>query len=88
MDKLSVTFCGLTFENPFVLAASPCTDELEMVRNAFQAGWAGAVLKTTHVEDFVFEPVSPILWAYDFEDKKWWGWETSTMTGVNWMNWY
>ena len=70
MDKLSVTFCGLTFENPFVLAASPCTDELEMVRNAFQAGWAGAVLKTTHVEDFVFEPVSPILWAYDFEDKK------------------
>ena len=70
MDRLSLTFCGLRFENPFVLAASPCTDELEMVRNAFQAGWAGAVLKTTTVESIIFEPVSPLLWGYDFEDKK------------------
>ena len=70
MDRLSVDFCGLKFENPFVLAASPCTDELEMVRNAFLAGWAGAVLKTTHAGDIVIDPVSPIFWPYDFEDKK------------------
>jgi len=47
---LSVEFCGIKFENPFVLAAAPPTDELEMVRAGFKAGWAGAVLKTTSVE--------------------------------------
>ena len=70
MSRLSITFCGLQFENPFILAASPCTDRLKMVSNAFRAGWAGAVLKTTHSDKFRFDPVSPILWGYDFEDKK------------------
>ena len=70
MSRLATNFCGIDFENPFVLAASPCTDELEMVKNAFRAGWSGAVLKTTHVESLVFKPVSPIIWGYDFEDKK------------------
>ena len=72
MDRLSVNFCGLKFENPFVLAASPCTDELEMVMNGFRAGWAGAVLKTTHLESSTFNvrPVSPRVAGYDFEDKK------------------
>lgn len=70
MANLAVTFCGLKFENPFVLAPTPATDELEMVRNGLQGGWAGAVLKTTHAENVVVEPVSPILKAFDFEDKK------------------
>ena len=69
-DRLSIRFCGLKFQSPFVLAASPCTDELEMVQNAFRAGWAGAVLKTTHTESIVYRPVSPLLWGNDFEDKK------------------
>jgi len=47
---LRVSFCGLEFENPFLLAAGPPTDDLEMLRDAFRAGWAGAVLKTTSVE--------------------------------------
>lgn len=47
---LSVEFCGVKFENPFVLAAAPPTDELDMLRAGFKAGWAGAVLKTTSVE--------------------------------------
>ncbi len=47
---LRTTFCGVTFENPFVLAAAPPSDDLDMVRDAFRAGWAGAVLKTTSVE--------------------------------------
>ena len=70
MDRLSITFCGLKFENPFVLAATPCTDELEMLRNGFKAGWAGAVLKSTHSESIVFSPVSPMLKGWDFEEKK------------------
>ncbi len=70
MNRLEIEFCGFHLENPFVLAASPCTDEVEMVRNAFRAGWAGAVLKSTHVESLVFEPVSPRLWGYDIEDIK------------------
>jgi len=40
-DRLAVRVCGLEFENPFVLAASPCTDELEIVSRGLEAGWAG-----------------------------------------------
>ena len=47
---LSIEFCGVRFDSPFLLAASPCTDDQEMVGRAFQAGWAGVVLKTTSVE--------------------------------------
>jgi dihydroorotate dehydrogenase subfamily 1 len=47
---LSTECCGVRFPNPFVLAAAPPSDELDMVRDAFRAGWAGAVLKTTSVE--------------------------------------
>jgi dihydropyrimidine dehydrogenase (NAD+) subunit PreA len=47
---LSVEFCGVEFEHPFILAAAPATDDPDMVRDAFRAGWAGAVLKTTSVE--------------------------------------
>ena len=46
---LSVEFCGVRFAHPFILAAAPPTDDPEMVRDAFRAGWAGAVLKTTSV---------------------------------------
>lgn len=46
---LKTTLCGVEFENPFVLAAAPPTDELDMLRRGLEAGWAGAVLKTTSV---------------------------------------
>jgi dihydropyrimidine dehydrogenase (NAD+) subunit PreA len=49
MPDLSTTFCGVRFANPFVLAPAPATDEIEMLRRGFEAGWAGAVLKTTSV---------------------------------------
>jgi dihydropyrimidine dehydrogenase (NAD+) subunit PreA len=55
---LAVTFCGVRFQNPFVLAAAPPSDDLDMVRHAFRAGWAGAVLKTTSMEG------TPVLLAY------------------------
>ena len=44
---LSIDFCGVRFPNPFLLSAAPPTDDLDMLRAAFDAGWGGAVLKTT-----------------------------------------
>lgn len=67
---LGTTFCGVAFDNPFVLAASPCTDDGEMVKRAFQAGWAGAVLKTTSVEGTVVDLVYPMIVSLDHEDKR------------------
>lgn len=69
-DNLSVELCGVEFENPFVLAAAPPTDELDMVRRAFRAGWAGAVLKTTHVEGAEVDLVYPMMSSVDMEDRR------------------
>jgi len=49
MVDLETRFCGIRFENPFILAAAPPTDDLDMVRRGYEAGWAGAILKTTSV---------------------------------------
>ncbi|HUU95997.1 MAG TPA: NAD-dependent dihydropyrimidine dehydrogenase subunit PreA [Phycisphaerae bacterium] len=60
---LSIEFCGVRFVNPFLLSAAPPTDDLDMVRAAFAAGWAGAVLKTTSVETERVELVYPMMSA-------------------------
>ena len=60
---LSVEFCGVRFENPFLLSAAPPTDDLDMVRAAFEAGWGGAVLKTTSVETEPVDLVYPMMSA-------------------------
>jgi len=39
-------FLSLDFENPFVLASAPPTATYEMIARGFEAGWAGAVIKT------------------------------------------
>jgi len=62
---LSVRFCGVEFAHPFVLAAGPPTDELEMVRDALSAGWAGAVLKTTSVEGTGVDLAYPLMSGMD-----------------------
>jgi dihydropyrimidine dehydrogenase (NAD+) subunit PreA len=64
---LSVEFCGLKFENPFILASAPPSDTYEMVRAAFQAGWAGAVLKTTSMEDYVVDISYPCIKGFTYE---------------------
>lgn len=43
---LSAQFAGVNFLNPFMIAASPATNSREKTARAFEAGWAGAVLKT------------------------------------------
>ena len=64
---LNVELCGVTFENPFVLAAGPPTDDLEMVRNALKMGWAGAVLKTTHVVGQEVPLVYPMMSSLEYQ---------------------
>jgi len=63
---LSVEFCGVRFPNPFILSAAPPTDDLEMVRAAFAAGWGGAVLKTTSGESEPVALVYPMMSAVHY----------------------
>jgi dihydroorotate dehydrogenase len=44
--QLSVTFTGLRFENPFLLASAPPTESDANIMRAFDAGWGGVVTKT------------------------------------------
>jgi dihydropyrimidine dehydrogenase (NAD+) subunit PreA len=41
-----VTFTGLRFENPFLLASAPPTESDSNIMRAFDAGWGGVVTKT------------------------------------------
>ena len=63
---LSIDFCGVRFLNPFLLSAAPPTDDLDMVRAAFEAGWGGAVLKTTSVETEPVDLVYPMMSAVHY----------------------
>src|SRR6202171_4468221 len=44
--ELVVTFTGLRFENPFLLASAPATESEANIMRAFDAGWGGVVTKT------------------------------------------
>jgi dihydropyrimidine dehydrogenase (NAD+) subunit PreA len=44
--NLSVSFTGLRFENPFLLASAPPTESESNIMRAFDAGWGGVVTKT------------------------------------------
>jgi len=50
---LSVTFTGLKFENPFLLASAPPTESESNILRAFAAGWGGVVTKTIGVHPVV-----------------------------------
>ena len=64
---LSVDFCGIKLENPFILAPSPSTDQLELLIKAFDAGWAGAVLKTVAVDSSIVSRVFPLVMRVEQE---------------------
>jgi dihydropyrimidine dehydrogenase (NAD+) subunit PreA len=44
--ELAVSFAGLRFENPFLLASAPPTESEANILRAFDAGWGGVVTKT------------------------------------------
>ena len=44
--SLATDFFGRTIKSPYLLSASPMTDGLEQVKKAYEAGWAGVIMKT------------------------------------------
>lgn len=56
--NLNVNFCGVEFENPFLLSSSPVSNHAEMCARAFNAGWSGVVYKTLN-NDPSFKVVMP-----------------------------
>jgi dihydropyrimidine dehydrogenase (NAD+) subunit PreA len=57
--RLKTRFCGLEFEHPFVLASAPPTASGQLIRTAFNYGWAGAVTKTVKPDAMELSDVSP-----------------------------
>ncbi len=52
MADLKVDFCGLTFKNPMVVASLEPTNSPDLIKQCFDAGAAGAIVKTlTDIED-------------------------------------
>jgi len=72
-QRLAYTFLGFPLENPFILAAAPSTDRLDMVQAAFAAGWAGAILKTTSVEGNPVNLAYPMMTSLTHEGKRLFG---------------
>jgi dihydropyrimidine dehydrogenase (NAD+) subunit PreA len=73
LENLKTRFLGIDFENPFVVAASPCTDEMEIVSRGLEMGWAGAVLKTTSVEGTRVDLAYPMMSGLDHEGRRLFG---------------
>ena len=67
---LSIEFCGKHFVNPFTVAASPPSDTRARVERAFEAGWGGAVFKTTSVASEVVDLVYPMMGALSYKDRR------------------
>jgi NADPH-dependent glutamate synthase beta subunit-like oxidoreductase/dihydroorotate dehydrogenase/Pyruvate/2-oxoacid:ferredoxin oxidoreductase delta subunit len=44
--SLETEFFGRRIKSPFLISASPSTDGLEQLTRAYEAGWAGGVMKT------------------------------------------
>lgn len=55
---LKIKYLGFCLENPCILASASPTSTVEMIENAFEAGWAGAVIKTVVPENIKMVDVS------------------------------
>lgn len=52
MANLEVDFCGLKFKNPIVIASLETTNSPDLIKQCFDAGASGAIVKTlTDIED-------------------------------------
>jgi dihydropyrimidine dehydrogenase (NAD+) subunit PreA len=67
---LSVEFCGIRFQNPFLLSSSPVSNCAEMVGRAFDAGWGGVVYKTLNSGSVPIVHPSPRMHPYHYDDKR------------------
>lgn len=97
-SSTAVTFTGLKFENPFLLASAPPTESESNISRAFEAGWGGVVCKTIgmHPVVNVRGPRTGFLRAsadsYDLSNKKRpnvalhssWNWELISDHQIDW----
>ncbi len=63
MANLKVQFCGITFQNPFILPSGIIT-ELPQHKKAIEAGVGGVTLKSLTYEKRLGNPL-PRVWKYD-----------------------
>lgn len=63
---LKTDFFGFTLINPFLLSAAPHTDGFDQVKAAYEAGWAGAVLKTAF-DDLPIHIPGAYMYAFNEE---------------------
>jgi len=64
---LSIDFCGLRLQTPFLLSSGPPTAKTEMIERAFSKGWSGAVTKAMGLKP---RPnPHPRITAFSFEGK-------------------
>jgi NADPH-dependent glutamate synthase beta subunit-like oxidoreductase/dihydroorotate dehydrogenase/Pyruvate/2-oxoacid:ferredoxin oxidoreductase delta subunit len=63
---LETEFFGRKISSPFLLSAAPPTDGLEQMKKAYEAGWAGGIMKTS----FDHVPIHiPGEYMFKFTDK-------------------
>ncbi len=67
---LSVDFCGVRFQNPFMLSSSPVSNSAEMVARAFEAGWGGVAYKTLVSDRIPIYHPSPRMHGYHYGEKR------------------
>ncbi|MEI6876680.1 MAG: hypothetical protein WCL50_16305, partial [Spirochaetota bacterium] len=64
---LSVTMCGVRFNNPFLLSSSPVANCAQMIERAYEQGWAGVSYKTLNSDRVEIVHPSPRMNGYDYE---------------------
>jgi dihydropyrimidine dehydrogenase (NAD+) subunit PreA len=67
---ISVKFCKLELENPFMLSSAPPTCTCEMIMRAFEEGWGGAVTKTIKLDKTPVYDLDNRFGIMGFEDKQ------------------
>jgi dihydropyrimidine dehydrogenase (NAD+) subunit PreT len=66
--SLETDFFGRTIPSPLLLSAAPPTDGYEQMKRAFEAGWAGGIMKTA----FDAVPIHiPAAYMFAYDDRTW-----------------
>ena len=67
---LSIEFCGVKFNNPFLLSSSPVSNSAEMVEKSYEAGWSGVVFKTLNSDRIPIIHPSPRMNSFHYGNKR------------------
>ncbi len=65
---LTTDFFGRRIDSPFLLSAAPPTDGYDQMKKAYQAGWAGGIMKTAFDDVDIHIPGE---YMFVFDDKTW-----------------